>query len=297
MHRRALAGKEKVLGVDHPDTLTSVNNLAVVLRNQGKYGEAESMSGRALAGTGKVLGVDHPSTLTSVSNLRGCWGIKGSDGAVQKIIADSHEYILNETLTFFFQGSIPMFDPSWMPNDQDMLHARMKTTGITETIFELGALTLRMVDVGGQRSEQKKWIHCFDGVNCLLFVASLSGYDQCLVEDVNANQMCEALALFNSVIQSEWFKDKPVILFLNKVDLFRNKLAISPLSAHFPDYVGRDDDEENAKAYFADKFKACDNAREIYIHFTNATDTSLLRTTMHDVQSILMRTKLQGLPS
>ena len=40
-----------------------------------------------------------------------------------------------------------------------------------------------MFDVGGQRSERKKWVHCFEGVHCLLFVAALSGYDQCLVED------------------------------------------------------------------------------------------------------------------
>ena len=43
-----------------------------------------------------------------------------------------------------------------------------------------------MFDVGGQRSERKKWVHCFEGVHCLMFVAALSGYDQCLVEDKTA---------------------------------------------------------------------------------------------------------------
>ena len=55
--------------------------------------------------------------------------------------------------------------------------------GITETIFDLGQLTYRMFDVGGQRSERKKWIHCFENVTCLLFLVAISGYDQCLVED------------------------------------------------------------------------------------------------------------------
>lgn len=40
-----------------------------------------------------------------------------------------------------------------------------------------------MFDVGGQRSERKKWIHCFEHVHCLLFLVAISGYDQCLVED------------------------------------------------------------------------------------------------------------------
>lgn len=41
----------------------------------------------------------------------------------------------------------------------------------------------RMFDVGGQRSERKKWIHCFEGVTCIIFCAALSAYDMVLVED------------------------------------------------------------------------------------------------------------------
>lgn len=71
----------------------------------------------------------------------------------------------------------------YVPTDQDLLRSRLRTTGITETVFDLGQLTYRMFDVGGQRSERKKWIHCFENVNCLLFLVAISGYDQCLVED------------------------------------------------------------------------------------------------------------------
>jgi hypothetical protein len=67
--RRALAGREKALGVEHLDTLTGVSNLASVLRGQGKYEAAEEINRRALAGREKVLGVEHPDMLISVSNL------------------------------------------------------------------------------------------------------------------------------------------------------------------------------------------------------------------------------------
>ena len=40
-----------------------------------------------------------------------------------------------------------------------------------------------MVDVGGQRSERKKWIHCFEGVTSIVFCVSLSAYDLVLAED------------------------------------------------------------------------------------------------------------------
>jgi hypothetical protein len=40
-----------------------------------------------------------------------------------------------------------------------------------------------LIDVGGQRSERRKWIHCFENVNAVMFVASLAVYDQVLLED------------------------------------------------------------------------------------------------------------------
>jgi tetratricopeptide (TPR) repeat protein len=67
--RDALDGREKVLGPEHPDTLTSVSNLGSLLKSQGKYEEAETMHRRALEGYEKALGLEHPYTLTSVSNL------------------------------------------------------------------------------------------------------------------------------------------------------------------------------------------------------------------------------------
>jgi len=90
-------------------------------------------------------------------------------------------------LTFgsFFADVERLFAKDYLPTDQDILRTRLRTTGITETIFELGNLTYRMFDVGGQRSERKKWIHVFDNVQVVLFLVAISGYDHVLVEDRN----------------------------------------------------------------------------------------------------------------
>lgn len=42
-----------------------------------------------------------------------------------------------------------------------------------------------MVDVGGQRSERRKWIHCFENVTSIIFLVALSEYDQILFESEN----------------------------------------------------------------------------------------------------------------
>lgn len=78
-----------------------------------------------------------------------------------------------------------LFAKNYVPDDQDILRARLRTTGISETIFETGNLTYRMFDVGGQRSERKKWIHVFDNVQVVLFLVAVSGFDHVLVEDKN----------------------------------------------------------------------------------------------------------------
>ncbi len=85
----------------------------------------------------------------------------------------------------YFNDIDRLFAKDYLPTDQDILRARLRTTGISETIFETGNLTYRMFDVGGQRSERKKWIHVFDNVQVVLFLVAISGYDHVLVEDRN----------------------------------------------------------------------------------------------------------------
>lgn len=72
---------------------------------------------------------------------------------------------------------------NYIPSQQDVLRTRVKTTGIVETQFTFKGLRFKMVDVGGQRSERKKWIHCFEGVTAIIFCVSLAGYDLMLAED------------------------------------------------------------------------------------------------------------------
>ena len=131
--------------------------------------------------------------------------------------------------------------PTYVPSDQDVLRSRVKTTGITETTFIIGDLTYRMFDVGGQRSERKKWIHCFENVTTILFLVAISEYDQLLFEDETVNRMQEALTLFDSICNSRWFTKTSIILFLNKIDRFKEKLPVSPMKNYFPDYEGGQD--------------------------------------------------------
>ncbi|OPJ87826.1 hypothetical protein AV530_017766 [Patagioenas fasciata monilis] len=76
-------------------------------------------------------------------------------------------------------------DSAYLPTQQDVLRVRVPTTGIIEYPFDLQSVIFRMVDVGGQRSERRKWIHCFENVTSIMFLVALSEYDQVLVESDN----------------------------------------------------------------------------------------------------------------
>jgi guanine nucleotide-binding protein G(i) subunit alpha len=106
-----------------------------------------------------------------------------ADAGVQSCFDRSREYQLNDSAKYYFDSVARISTPDYSPSDQDVLRSRVKTTGITETKFQVGDLVYRMFDVGGQRSERKKWIHCFDSVTAIIFLVAISAYDQVLVED------------------------------------------------------------------------------------------------------------------
>ncbi|KAI8378389.1 putative guanine nucleotide-binding protein alpha-3 subunit [Blakeslea trispora] len=203
------------------------------------------------------------------------------------------KYYIMDSAAYFFDSIDRIGQASYLPDEQDVLRARLKTTGITEIEFQLGSLMIHMFDVGGQRSERKKWIHCFESVTSIIFCVALSEYDQVLLEESSQNRMMESLALFESVVNSRWFVHSSIMLFLNKVDIFKAKISGSPLERYFPDYGGGDDANKAAK-YILWRFLQCNrNKLNIYPHLTQATDTSNIRFVFAAVRETLLQNALR----
>ncbi|XP_036189395.1 guanine nucleotide-binding protein G(t) subunit alpha-1 isoform X2 [Myotis myotis] len=160
------------------------------------------------------------------------------DAGIQACFERASEYQLNDSAGYYLSDLERLVTPGYVPTEQDVLRSRVKTTGIIETQFSFKDLNFRMFDVGGQRSERKKWIHCFEGVTCIIFIAALSAYDMVLVEDDEVNRMHESLHLFNSICNHRYFATTSIVLFLNKKDVFSEKIKKAHLSICFPDYDG-----------------------------------------------------------
>ncbi|KAG8220568.1 guanine nucleotide binding protein, alpha subunit [Butyriboletus roseoflavus] len=182
------------------------------------------------------------------------------DPIIPKLMDHCCEFYLMDSAVYFFTDVLRIGSPNYLPTENDVLRARLKTTGITETRFTMSQLQIHMFDVGGQRSERKKWIHCFESVTSIIFCTALSEYDQVLLEEKNQNRMAESLILFESVINSRWFLRTSIILFLNKIDVFKTKLPKVPLERYFPEYSGGADINKAAK-YILWRFMQTNRAR------------------------------------
>uniref|UniRef100_A0A6B2L968 Uncharacterized protein n=1 Tax=Arcella intermedia TaxID=1963864 RepID=A0A6B2L968_9EUKA len=197
------------------------------------------------------------------------------------------KYHLNDTAEYFFENVERVSKEDYIPNQNDILRVRVRSTGIEEAEFHFEQLTINMVDVGGQRSERRKWLHCFDNVTAILFCAAISEYDQFLREDNTTNRMIEAILLFDEVSNAEFFNKNSIILFLNKIDLFEEKFDRSPLKEHFPDFQGTTVDD--GKQFLKDRFIERTHNQDLYFHFTCALNSKNIQHVINCVREQLLK--------
>ncbi|CAL2045713.1 unnamed protein product [Caenorhabditis brenneri] len=217
------------------------------------------------------------------------------DKGVQTVMAKGNEFQMPESAPHFL-GSLDRIKlPDYVPTEQDILLSRIKTTGIVEVKFQMKSVDFRVFDVGGQRSERKKWIHCFEDVNAIIFIAAISEYDQVLFEDETTNRMIESMRLFESICNSRWFINTSMILFLNKKDLFAEKIKRTSIKSAFPDYKGAQTYDESCR-YIEEKFDGLNANPEktIYMHQTCATDTDQVQMILDSVIDMIIQANLQG---
>eukprot|EP00586_Coscinodiscus_wailesii_P020092 CAMPEP_0172495108 /NCGR_PEP_ID=MMETSP1066-20121228/64143_1 /TAXON_ID=671091 /ORGANISM="Coscinodiscus wailesii, Strain CCMP2513" /LENGTH=336 /DNA_ID=CAMNT_0013266581 /DNA_START=124 /DNA_END=1135 /DNA_ORIENTATION=- len=169
------------------------------------------------------------------------------------------EFQIVESVIYYFNEIDRIMKDGYMATQQDMLLARVRTSGIVTERYLIDGTQFEMYDVGGQRNERKKWIHCFDDVTAVIFVAALSEFDQVLFEDAGTNRMVEAIDLFSDICNNRFFTDSSMILFLNKRDLFEEKIQHVDIAASepFSDFQGKLGSSEYYDlgiAYFLKKF-------------------------------------------
>jgi len=202
------------------------------------------------------------------------------------LVPDGLESLLNNFNT--------IIQPEYTPSDNDILRCKYVTTGIQPPAkFFANGTPFLIYDVGGQRLERKTWSPLYDGVSCVIYVVALTDYNQMLAEDKQKNRLIESIEVFQYVRKDPRLAGKPIILFLNKCDLFISSIKTTPLTVCFPDCPANvAGDCHLATNYIKDKLWD-GKKRDIDVtHVTHATDKENVKVVFDAVRTFCIQRDL-----
>jgi len=229
-----------------------------------------------------------------VDKLKFLWSLP----VVKDSFENRNELILQipSTANYFFDHAERFAEDCFLPADRDIMRAKQRTTGINQVEILHNGFTVVLMDVGGQRSERRKWIDQFDKVNTVIFLAALDEYDMVLEEDFHTNRLEESLRLFKSTTNNDFFQPPCWILFLNKFDIFQVKIITRPLTQYFnfsKEENAQPEDVEWSTKYIKKLFKNnFSGTGKLYIHSTCALDTNQISVLFNDIRDQLITQEL-----
>nr|XP_003201106.1 guanine nucleotide-binding protein G(q) subunit alpha isoform X1 [Danio rerio] len=189
--------------------------------------------------------------LSFVEPIRHLWADEGFKNCF-KLCKDNHRHLTS--LEYFVDRLEQITANNYIPITADIFRTHSPTNGIAELTIPMNSVTFRFFNVSGQRGQRKKWIHHFENVTTVIFVASLSEYDEFLEEN-NKNRMEESLPLFNSVTHSPWFAQSFILLLLNKKDILARKIQFSHLKTFFPEFEGNIQNTDDAMKFMLKSYE------------------------------------------
>ncbi|PIL31109.1 hypothetical protein GSI_05805 [Ganoderma sinense ZZ0214-1] len=253
------------------------------------------------------------------------------DGKVRTRLAE-RRIRLEESSGFYLDEIDRITAKMYFPTDDDVLRARLKTTGVVEHKFTLAknsefrGVEWVIYDVGGARNQRPAWEPYFDDVNAIIFLAPISAFDQQLAEggrmltaervvgwhyqDTKVNRLEDSFMLWKSVVESKLLAHVNIILFLNKCDLLQKKLDSGVRLNHYmPSYNRPNDYETVSQSYslawswntdFRNRFGAMhqqltpNKSRELIIHLTSVVDTRKTHMIISNVRDMILTANLKS---
>ncbi|KAF1742675.1 hypothetical protein MXB_4214, partial [Myxobolus squamalis] len=145
-------------------------------------------------------------------------------------------------------GYVPTFD--------DILRCRKVTMGISEYHCFINKIPFTFIDVGGQRTQRRKWYSCFENATAVIFMVACSDFDKVISEDRTTNSITESLNILKSIITDKVFKKSTIIIDFNKLDLLMTKLKDVDIKNFLPDFSGNSRLLDDVKEYYINSFRS-----------------------------------------
>ncbi|KAF7289981.1 hypothetical protein MIND_01373400 [Mycena indigotica] len=254
---------------------------------------------------------------THANDLKTLWG----SSKVQSLLIQQN-IRLQEAAGFFLDCLDEVTSLDYIPSDDHILRARLKTLGVSEHRIKMtsGGMTgsisrdWRIYDVGGHRSlvmaypdriqgdigrSTAAWAPYFDDMHSIIFLCPISAFDQVLAEEPRVNRLADSVNLWTTIVSNKLLAKTNIILFLNKTDIMKSKLESG---IRFVDYVNsygkRPNDFESASSYLRKKFgglfkEKSPSPRVFYCHLTTVTDRKSTQLILANIKDQLMQRYLE----
>ncbi|KAJ7660060.1 guanine nucleotide binding protein, alpha subunit [Mycena rosella] len=214
---------------------------------------------------------------------------------------------LQEAAGFFLDCLDEVTSMRYIPSDDHILRARLKTLGVSEHRIKMtsGGMTgsisrdWRIYDVGGHRSLRQAWAPYFTDMDAIIFLAPISAFDQVLAEEPRVNRLADSVNLWTTIVSNKLLANTNIILFLNKIDIMKSKLESGiQLVDYVNSYGKRPNDLESASSYLRKKFAGIQKEnspshRVFYCHLTTVTDPKSTQYILANIKDMLMQKYLE----
>jgi len=159
-------------------------------------------------------------------------------------VYDNRGHIQIHTSTPYYLENVERFAlESFNPTTTDIIYCREPTSGVHETSIDAEGLTIKFIDVGGQKSERRKWLSMFNGATMVIYVCALDAYTRVLEEDGKTNRLKDSIACLKDISANKHLRKIPFQIFLNKADIYEEIFPKSKMSDFFPDCKAKTKEE------------------------------------------------------
>jgi len=298
-----------------PDVYRNLTDAMTILIHQAERLGLSLKMGESLENA-KICGNPEAPISTRLAAIRRLWEYEESIKETYRRRAEfSTTHPINVSAKYFLDAAERIEAANYLPITEDIIRMRRGTEGVITHDFHVPGNSkndeylFRITDVGGEAMERQKWFEIIEHYSrlpqrspiCMIFLVAVDEFDtRVIYQDRERNRLKESADIFRQLRNLQWIpRDTNFILFLNKVDVFREKIQTVHISDHFPKFNGFPRDYDSGiqfieSMYVPDKRKERLRNR-IFCHQTCATDTEQMRKIFSNVKETILSIYLASL--
>jgi len=240
----------------------------------------------------------NPSFVLSGDNVKKVESI-WKEKTFRKIWEENRKYFHNSHLDYFIENLARITSDDYVPTNQDIVRSRQFTIGASTTTFYYQNFWWKIIDVGGQIPERRKWSNIVreNAIKGLVYFVALDEYNVYSQEEKGKTNMQVSLKVWSDVVSGEEFSGM-FLLFLNKMDNFEEIISnnYDDFKKVYTKYKGGETPEECAN-FIKDMFikravKTGKEEKNLFAHFTCAIDGDKIAVTWRSLYEYIVSKRM-----